>query len=124
MGYTAIVLNEESHKALLNAFDVPSGWEVKAHHMTINMGSPESGPASHLIGQIATLKAVSFAGNDKVLTVKVESQVPTVNATAHVTIAVNKAAGAKAVMSNEFSAADYKAIAPIELVGLVSFIKK
>jgi hypothetical protein len=41
VSYTALILDEGSHKKLVDSIDIPEDWEVVAHHMTINMGSPD-----------------------------------------------------------------------------------
>ena len=83
MSYTALVLTPESHDRLVNSIDVPEGWETLAHHMTINMGSPEQGPANELVGQEAPLTIVSQAQDDKVMAVGVESPIPSKNEIKH-----------------------------------------
>tara|TARA_Y100001963_G_scaffold25507_1_gene34599 strand:- start:1662 stop:6035 length:4374 start_codon:yes stop_codon:yes gene_type:complete len=120
-GYTSLTLNTDSQNALTKALDIPEGWDVKAHHMTINMGSPELGPGVNLLGQTAGLQATMVAKNDKVMAVKVDSSVPSSNKTPHVTVAVNTKAGGKPVMSNNFKDSDYKPLyPPIDLEGRVT----
>ena len=38
--YSAVVLDEKSHNEIVNRFKtiIPTGWEIIAHHMTINLG--------------------------------------------------------------------------------------
>ncbi|EGC30975.1 hypothetical protein DICPUDRAFT_157215 [Dictyostelium purpureum] len=37
--YTGLVLNKESVSKLVSLFDLPSDWTIKAHHVTLNLGS-------------------------------------------------------------------------------------
>lgn len=108
--YTALVLTDESHNKLISAFrnEIPSDWEVIAHHMTINMGNIKPEWAT-LLGAFSDLLVTDFAMNEKVAAVKVKTDVPTVNDTPHITVAVNRRAGGKPVMSNNL-----KNWAPIE----------
>jgi hypothetical protein len=101
--YTAVVLNQADRVNLLGHFQVPQGWEALAHHMTINMGAADQGPAAQLLGQDATLQVVAQAQDEFVMAVKVESLVPSKNATKHITVAVNRAGGGKPVMSNQLA---------------------
>jgi len=119
--YTAIVLDEESRKRLINRFIhlVPAGWDVIAHHMTINMGPIGKGPADpSLLGTPAELTVVSVAADDKVLAVGVTSDVPSKNERPHVTVAVNRAGGGKPFMSNNLK--DWELLTdPFDLFGTV-----
>lgn len=118
MTYTALVLTDESHAKLVAAYKkaVPDDWSIVAHHMTMNMGriKPEH---EHLLGSFADLVVKEFAMDDLVAAVKVESDIPTVNAIPHVTFAVNRKAGGKPVMSNELT--DWKSVEPMVLRGRI-----
>lgn len=103
VSYSGIVLDEKSHRKLLEVFgptwESEQGWEPIAHHMTIKMGGlPED--KRHLIGQEFTMKVVAFAGNDQVKAVQVEAVIDTANKVPHITLAVNRARGGKPMMSN------------------------
>jgi hypothetical protein len=100
MTYTALVLNEESHLKLMRQFDLSENWQKICHHMTINLGNAEFGPAVNLIGQEFELIATSVAQDERVIAIKVESVVPSNNKIKHVTIAVNPNAGGKSKHSN------------------------
>lgn len=125
--YTAVELDDDSHKALAQL--APQGWKVFAHHMTIippplQQKEPRYNYPKYPIGVEATeefplnLKAVAKAQNDKVMAVKVETDIPTKNRIPHVTIATN--AGGKAMDSNDFNEEDFKPLdKPIELKGKV-----
>ena len=105
MMYTALVLDAESRQRLVKYFHpvVPLDWERVCHHMTINLGSAESGPAADLVGQQFEVVAKTFAEDNRVVAVGVESPVPSKNAIKHITVAVNVNGGGKAKHSNELT---------------------
>lgn len=116
--YTAVVLDSESVAKLKQTFQLPDGWTVKCHHMTVNMGGASKGPAAALIGQTVEVNVVSLAQGQLVWAVGVECSVPSVNAQKHITLAVNEAAGGKAKMSNDLT--DWKPVTPLVLRGTVA----
>jgi len=121
--YSAVVLDEQSRAKLLKVFRlmIPEGWEVLAHHMTINMGAIKPEFQDDL-GDETDLSVLDYAIDDKVMAVGVEGY-PTTNAKAHITLAVNRNAGGKPMMSNNLT--DWKEINfKIELKGIVTEIKK
>ena len=101
--YVALVLDEESQKILYAEVKhlIPENFSILCHHMTINMGDEKKSPAAHMIGQSCELQAVSFAKDDKVCAVGVQSKVPSTNERKHVTIAVNNKDGGKPYFSNK-----------------------
>lgn len=101
MSYTALVLDQESRTTLLQKFLIPEKWETIAHHMTINMGEPNNGPAKEMVGETFKLKVVAKSMNSLVMAVKVETLCPSTNETKHITIAVNRKNGGKPFHSNE-----------------------
>lgn len=117
--YSAVVLDDESRSRLVERFKsiIPEGWEVIAHHMTINMG--EIDPKFEKYLQMPVRLSVNdVAWNDKVIAVGVtgfESN----NAKPHITLAVNRKAGGKPVMSNQLT--DWKLLKkPLYLTGKVT----
>jgi hypothetical protein len=100
ISYTALVLDDESHQKLINAVPIPDGWEVFAHHMTINMGEAKD---KNMVGEtaVAVVKTLAMDEELGVVAVGVESEVPSKNKIKHVTMAVNRAAGAKPFHSNK-----------------------
>lgn len=116
ISYTGVILDKASRDALLAAMrrHTPEGWRVIAHHMTINMG-PARNPAD--IGKQVTLSVVGWALDERTLAVKVQGFAST-NAHAHITVAVNSAAGAKPKDSNLHMKWNPMA-APLRLVGVV-----
>jgi hypothetical protein len=109
--YTALVLNEESQKILQGIMKnfgwLPAKWDVKCHHMTVNMGQAAHGPAANLLGQEFNLDVLSIAKNENVVAVGVKTDVPSQNAIKHITIAVNTAGGGKPKHSNNFKESDF-----------------
>jgi hypothetical protein len=123
MTYTALVLDAASKAKLLAYFDkvVPLEWDRVCHHMTINLGGAENGPAAHLVGQEAELKVVTMAQDNRVFAVGVESDVPSKNAKKHVTVAVNVSGGGKAKYSNDLTEW-VPLIEPFTLRGVVTVV--
>jgi hypothetical protein len=118
MSYTALVLDNPSHQLLLSKFpNIPADWTKYAHHMTINMGPAASGPAASMVGQQGVVKVVSFAQDERVLAVGVESLVPSKNAQKHITVAVNRNAGGKPFHSNELG--NWTTMPSFELRGII-----
>lgn len=103
--YTALLLDEKSKDLLIKTFShqLPVGWEIIAHHMTINMGPASSGPALNLLNQEFSLLVTEIAFNDRVVAVGVETIVPSNNPKKHITLAVNKIIGAKPKESNNLN---------------------
>jgi hypothetical protein len=117
--YTAVVLDVDSVERLKNAMNIPEGWETICHHMTINMGEFEDGPAAGVfrLGDEVEMTVHSVASNDKVMAVGVRCQVASKNSIKHVTVAVNRAAGGKPFQSNNLI--DWKTIEPFTLKGQI-----
>jgi hypothetical protein len=95
--YSAVVLDTKSKEKILEVINVPEGWDKIAHHMTINMGALAD---KELIGKKFDMRVIGVASDDKVIAVKVETDAPSKNQIKHVTVAVNRDAGGKPVMSN------------------------
>lgn len=104
--YTALVLDADSQTYLMEAESIygfiPKGWEVIAHHMTINMG-PAMDMVKDILGSQGYMKVIKWGISDKALAVQVESGVPSNNAIKHITIAVNRANGGKPFHSNQIT---------------------
>lgn len=105
MSYTAIVLDSTSKKILLEFFQstIPADWEKVCHHMTINLGTAECGPASDLVGQQFEIVVRTVAHDNRVIAVGVLSKCPSNNEIKHITVAVNVNGGGKAKHSNELT---------------------
>ncbi len=106
VSYSAIVLLTPERAKLLNFFGhkIPEGWEVIAHHCTINMGAlpPE---LKESVGLPIKIQVFGFYVDDKVAATQVvvpsELQPFMKNKYPHITLAVNRAGGGKPVMSNQ-----------------------
>jgi hypothetical protein len=114
VSYSAVVLDRVSHNKLLRSIEIPNDWVIYAHHMTINLGNLKY---KQLKSKIVKLIATEIASNNKVIAVKVVTDVPSKNQIKHITIAVNKSNGGKPVMSNMLT--NWKPIQNIELTGKV-----
>lgn len=124
MIYTALVLDEDSHNRLVEHFHsaAPLNWQRICHHMTINLGSSEDGPAADLVGQQFEIVAKTFAEDNRVVAVGVESSVPSKNKIKHITVAVNVNGGGKPKHSNELTNWT-PLVQPIVLHGIVQVVQ-
>jgi Fungal tRNA ligase phosphodiesterase domain len=96
--WSAVVLSEESRNSLISEYQsqIPQGWEIKADHQTIN----PFGIAMDE-GETVKLKVIAIGLDDKALAVKVSGyNGKTNNAFPHITVAINRAGGAKPKDSN------------------------
>ena len=119
ISYSGVVLNEKSRELLKTYISYPKGWEFIAHHMTINMG-PLKEEYKPLLGQSMDLLVTHIGQTDKVVAVKVESEIRTKNKDPHITIAVNRTEGGKPVMSNDIT--EWVPIYPFEVEGKIEEI--
>lgn len=119
--YTAINLDEESKTKLVRHLIgyIPTGWEIIAHHMTINMGPIDKGPIKDrkFIGTSVEVEVDAIAADDKVIAVRVKTPIPSNNKIKHITVAVNRTNGGKPVMSNDLT--DWQPLEPITLFGTI-----
>jgi hypothetical protein len=120
--YTALVLTQQAHEQLVARFRsvIPAQYSVVAHHMTINMGTADKGPlvgSQFKKGDAATCEVTSYAYDDKVIAVGVQSNVPSQNQTKHITLAVNRAAGGKPFQSNQLT--NWEPTSPMTLAGII-----
>jgi hypothetical protein len=106
IAYSAVVLDNESRDFLIKRFSgiIPEGWEIIAHHMTINLGELKPDLFSEfnsekLLGLELELAIKKIGVSDKAIAVEVAGA-PTVNKIPHITLAVNRKEGGKPVMSN------------------------
>ena len=105
VSYTGIVLTRQAHENLVSMLEdkIPEGWEIIAHHSTVNMGSFKGD--RELLNSEQQLTTNTFAINDKVCAVSIimPSDISSNNANPHITIAVNRNGGGKPVMSNKLN---------------------
>lgn len=103
--YVAANLTDAAREELLAFFHInvitrqSRGWEVIAHHMTITMG----GIDDKIIGNSCKLKVIGYGVSDTVFAAWIETDTPSVNKTKHITIAIDRAAGAKPFDSNRIT---------------------
>jgi hypothetical protein len=119
ISYSAVVLDDRSRARLIERFAsvIPEGWDIVAHHMTINMGEldPEF---QKFLSMPIRLSVDEIAQDDKVMAVGV-SGFETHNAKAHITLAVNRQNGGKPMMSNKLT--DWKPLKrPLLVTGKVT----
>jgi tRNA nucleotidyltransferase/poly(A) polymerase len=102
--YSAVVLDNRSKQRLIERFrnEIPEGWEIIAHHMTINMGGLDSKFAKFNGMDNIELTVNDIAKDDKVIAVGV-SGFDSKNAKPHITLAVNRQGGGKPMMSNNLT---------------------
>jgi len=123
VAYSAVVLDEVSKQKLIKVFSkmIPEGWEIIAHHQTINLGAIDPKYAKDL-GKEIVLSVIDYAIDDKVFAVGVDGY-PTNNKKAHITLAVNRQGGGKPMMSNNLE--NWRPIGfPLVLKGIVTQVKR
>jgi chemotaxis protein CheY-P-specific phosphatase CheC len=103
ISYSAVVLDERSKQRLIERFKsiIPEDFEILGDHMTINMGELAT-EYEKFLGLPVQLTVNDIAINDKVIAVGV-SGFETQNPKAHITLAVNRKAGGKPMMSNSLT---------------------
>jgi len=119
--YSAVVLGKQSHDTVVNTnypVDIPDGWILIAHHMTIAFGKGVADKAE--LGKEVTLTVTKVGVSDMAMAVQVEGY-PSNNAIPHVTIAINPDGG-KAVMSNDITR--WYDVKPFVITGVVTDIAK
>lgn len=111
MAYTAVVLTEESRQRLITSFaalltDLPEGWLIKCHHMTVDMKPADKSMAVDFIGQEVDLEITRFgqmhvAPGAGIFAVEVKCVVPSKNQIKHITMAHHNSV--KPVKSNDIT---------------------
>ena len=123
VSYSAVVLDEASKQKLIKVFKpmIPEGWEILAHHMTLNMGAIDPKYAQDL-GKEFELTVIDYGIDKLVMAVGVKGY-PTNNKKAHITLAVNRQDGGKPMMSNNLT--DWRPIQfSITLTGKVTEVRR
>lgn len=123
VAYTAVVLYDLDRRRLLRQFQdqLPPDWEVTADHMTINIEEAVKGPAASMLGKQAVLEVRSFAIDEMVAAVRVESTVPSMNRIKHITLAFDPNGGS-AKDSNNLK--NWKPVEPFRLKGVVKEVER
>lgn len=103
--YTAVVLTEQSRNQLLQELQglIPDGYDIVAHHMTICMADAQSMQLQERLGEEVELQIIEYDLDQRVVAVKVQTEIPSKNVVKHITVAVNKKEGGKPVHSNQLS---------------------
>lgn len=102
ISYSCVKLDDQSKDHLFNRLSklVPNDWEWVADHMTIKLGELTDEMRERLLGTTQKLTVTKVGKSDMALAVQVigcESW----NNIPHITLAINKPAGAKPAMSNQ-----------------------
>jgi len=108
--YSGVILEESSRQRILRAInimgiEIPDDWEIIAHHVTIAFAQkiPDEFTRMNMyLGGKLDFTAETVAMDDMVIAVGV-SGVESLNKQPHITIAVNRNAGAKPAMSNNLT---------------------
>jgi hypothetical protein len=114
--YTGVLIDRDSHRKLVTAFPPKERWARKAHHMTMCLGEmredlfPSVDKELYALGREVELEVVAYGEDDKAAAVKVTSDVPTLNTTPHVTVAISPIGRAK-------DSNDIKAWRPVRVIG-------
>ena len=129
ISYSAVVLDEISHQKLILNFkdQIPDGWDVIAHHMTITMGPLKSPTGKYDMSvkypreQTFDLKVVQIGCDERAMAVKIEllPGYHTRNRYPHITLAVNREGGGKPWHSNQIDPDRFVDVAPLLLSGVV-----
>jgi len=126
ISYTALVLDDISHQALLQY--VPDGWKPIAHHMTLITPREHKGVRlpQRFLNQQASVTATGIVGDDKVLAAVIDtsqSLLPMLGpGFPHVTIATNPMTKGKPFMSNQLKPSMAQQIQPLILTGVIQEI--
>jgi predicted kinase len=115
-----VVLDDASNTKLLTAVghNIPEGWKVFAHHMTINFGKGLVDDLKNDLGKTVSLRAIAVGKSDMAVAVRVEGY-HSDNKIPHITLGVNVNGGAKPVMSNQIT--NWKELPSyINLIGVVT----
>ena len=113
--YTAIFLDEKSHKILLKKYNVPEGWKIFGDHMTIKMGKVPTYLEPFLGNEYSmTINSVGKSKSNIAFGVKTKLSK---NKRPHITLAVDMKNG-KPVDSNKI--VDWFDIPPFKVTGILS----
>ena len=123
IAYSGIILDEESHNKLINLTNIPYGWNIYAHHMTISIGELPTIYRDYR-GEEIELTVTHISKTDIIIAVKVEGFF-TINRNdkreiskernQHITIAIKPPNSPK--ISNEII--DWKEIKPFKIKGII-----
>jgi len=116
VSYSGVVLDKDSRNLILSNTEIPNGWKIIAHHMTISLGElPDK--FKSLNGKRLNLKIDKLGKSNKAIAYGVNTDLST-NKIPHITVAINTSIGAKPKDSNEII--EWEDIEPFDVVGYVS----
>lgn len=115
VSYSGVILDKPSKQMLLSKVDIPKGWKIYAHHMTISLGELSEN-LKHLKGKKQILKITKLGKSDKAMAFGVETDL-SLNKIPHITIAINTSLGAKPKDSNDIT--EWEDIEPFTVIGYV-----
>mgnify|MGYP003645250818 CR=1 FL=1 len=125
ISYSGVVLDGPSKQKLLS-LDIPEGWEIISHHMTITMGPLVHKKGKHdfsetyPVGSEIQLPILAVGQDERAMAVKVEAPNPIkTKSWPHVTVAVNRNEGGKPFHSNKIPEENFQPLSGITLVGTV-----
>jgi len=98
--YSAVVIDDTSKGKILDALQIPEGWKVFAHHMTIVFGKGLDD--KNEVGKTVHLQATEVGYDDLVMAIKVIGY-PSANDIPHITVAVDVDGGGKPFYSNKIT---------------------
>lgn len=123
--YTAIVLTEKSRNKLLGKSKdfLRPGWDVVAHHLTLNMGPINNGLVdSRLLGHLVNVIVVGFGTSELTTAARCLTDIRSKNEVPHITLCVNREGGGKPFHSNKIT--DWMDIPfPFVLNGIVKEVR-
>jgi hypothetical protein len=129
INYTALVLDEQSHQALLQY--VPNGWQPFCHHVTLIAPTRQKGQRipEYYLNQEASVVIDSIVMDEKVIAgvvnINLSDPLPVDGPTfLHCTIATNPALKGKPFMSNNLDVNNSQSIQPIYLSGTIQELIK
>ena len=131
VSYTGLVLSKADHEKLkqsilkqLEDFDTFGGWEIIAHHVTVNLGA-FSGDKS-LLRQSFEIQVSNFIKDNLVAAVGVSVSGPiAMKSNPHITFAVNRTLGGKPHLSNKLDWSSAVALKePIVVTGTLTEVEQ
>ena len=123
ISYSAVVLDDKSHKFLVKAFKtiIPKDWEVIAHHMTVILGKPLPDNLKDDLDKKVQLTVKELGVSEKAIAVKVVGYFSK-NKIPHITVAIDRKGGGKPVDSTKIENW-VKIKSPFKLSGTVEEVK-
>lgn len=120
ISYSAVVLDEESHRKLLSTVRsfIPKGWKEFGHHCTICLGPLPEDWRSRL-GENVTLYGFKIGIDDKAMALEIDNFKRILPGKTHITIAVNWENGGRPKDSNFIQNWDTELKSLLKLTGTI-----